>query len=302
MFTNRPTGCSIRPSEKRWIGRRGTLGLLLAYLLLGGCATIEFTPITATSSQNHYPGKFVWHDLLTKDVGEARQFYGGLFGWSFSQRNRYTTVLNEGEVIAGLIELTPDVEEQQEARWIVSLSVPDVDSAAEFVERNGGSVYAGPGDLANRGRFALVGDPQGAQLVLLRSFTGDPEDREAAIGDWLWNELWSSTPEASVAFYRQLGEYSQVQEMSHYAILEKDGHWRGGVRTVSSDGVKTRWVPVVRVVDPVAVSDRAKRLGGRVLVDPGEPPSNGDSALIADPSGALFIVQRWPTASAAKES
>jgi hypothetical protein len=28
-------------------------------------------------------GKVIWHDLITEDVDAAREFYGGLFGWTF---------------------------------------------------------------------------------------------------------------------------------------------------------------------------------------------------------------------------
>jgi len=274
---------------------------LLTSLLFGGCSTIEFTPITTTPTQVHHPGKFVWHDLLTDDLAAAREFYGGLFGWSFAEKGRYTTVLNDGKAIAGMIELKPESTEQDAARWIASLSVTDVDEATAFVQRSGGSVYQGPGELKNRGRFALVGDPQGAQLALLRSSSGDPGDRDAAIGGWLWDELWSSTPAESAAFYRQLGEYTQVRERSDYAILEREGRWRGGIRTIATEGVRVRWVPVVRVADPVEVTERTEMLGGRVLVKPGEPPSDGSSALIADPSGGLVILQRWPATSASRE-
>ena len=34
------------------------------------------------------PGRFVWHDLLTKDVAGARRFYGELLGWRFEDTKR----------------------------------------------------------------------------------------------------------------------------------------------------------------------------------------------------------------------
>ena len=47
------------------------------------------------------PGKFVWQDLVTQDVAEARAFYGALFGWTFREGDRYIQVLHEGEPIGG---------------------------------------------------------------------------------------------------------------------------------------------------------------------------------------------------------
>ncbi|RDH88086.1 MAG: hypothetical protein DIZ79_14995 [endosymbiont of Lamellibrachia luymesi] len=39
--------------------------------------------------------------------------------------------------------------------------------------------------------------PQGTQILLLLSDSGDPEDKEPAINGWLWDELWSSDPATS---------------------------------------------------------------------------------------------------------
>ncbi len=59
------------------------------------------------------------------------------------------------------------------------MSVPDVDLAASRLRQAGGRVYAGPRDIDDRGRLAIVGDPQGAVFGLVRTTGGDPPDREA---------------------------------------------------------------------------------------------------------------------------
>jgi predicted enzyme related to lactoylglutathione lyase len=57
------------------------------------------------------------------------------------------------------------------------------------------------------------------------------------------------------------------------------------------------WVPVVRVADPEATAERVAGLGGVVWIAPDEAPSNGDTALIGDTTGALLLIQRWPPLS-----
>ena len=77
-----------------------TVGLVmvLTLLLLSGCAagkkssSLVLTPVTDTPTGIHHQGKFVWNDLLTDDVETAREFYGQLFGWTFTQQGRYTVV------------------------------------------------------------------------------------------------------------------------------------------------------------------------------------------------------------------
>jgi uncharacterized protein len=51
----------------------------------------------------------------------------------------------------------------------------------------------------------------------------------------------------------------------------------------------------VRVADPSASALRAQRLGGRVLLAPRADVRNGSVALIADPTGAVLALQRWPS-------
>jgi predicted enzyme related to lactoylglutathione lyase len=78
-------------------------------------------------------------------------------------------VLNDGQAIAGVVGVQPRPASDSAARWIASLYVADVDEAAELVKEEGGTVYEGQLDMVNRGRGALVRDPQGAPLLLLHS-------------------------------------------------------------------------------------------------------------------------------------
>src|SRR4051794_1828560 len=52
--------------------------------------------------------RFFWHDLMTRDVEQAKAFYGELFGWSFkaeSGPNPYTHVMSGQTGIGGLLSL-----------------------------------------------------------------------------------------------------------------------------------------------------------------------------------------------------
>jgi predicted enzyme related to lactoylglutathione lyase len=277
---------------------RVAIGTLLIASGFAGCATLnrtsslELTPVVSPPTGVHHQGKFVWQDLLTDDVDAARQFYGQLFGWTFTQQGRYTVVLNDGQAIAGIVGVQPRPESDSPARWIASLSVADVNEAAQLVKEEGGTVYEGPVDMVNRGRGALVRDPQGAPLLLLHSSVGDPEDAEPTIGSWLWNELWSNVPAASFDFYQKLVGYD-VDDGVDYWILKRGEDWRAGLRYVPDDDLEMRWVPVVRVADTADIAARVENLAGRLLVEPRPTASGGSVALLSDPSGALLIVQRW---------
>ena len=275
------------------------IGLILSLLMLTGCATgkkassMVLTPVTDPPTGIHHQGKFVWNDLLTNDVETARKFYGQLFGWTFAQLGRYTVIQNDERNIGGMVELKADPDNPSAARWLSTLSVDDVDQAVERLIAEGGTVNEGPLELLNRGRGALVRDPQGAQLVLLHSEVGDPEDEEPAMMSWLWHELWSNNSEASLAFYQKLAGYDYEGDATDYLILTREDQWRAGIRFIDDSELEMRWVPVVRVVDTEAIAEKAEQLGGEIRVAPRPTESGGSVALLVDPSGARVIIQSW---------
>ena len=172
-----------KPISKGELLRLPTI-ILLIFLsqLVAGCSSLKLTPVTSPATGMHHQGKFVWYDLLTDDVTLAKNFYGELFNWSFKERGSYTVVFNNGQAIGGIVEIQSKEGEESTARWIPLLSVDDVDKAVELVQKSGGTIHEGPVDMPNRGRGSLISDPQGAPLLLLRAFDGDPPDREPPVG------------------------------------------------------------------------------------------------------------------------
>jgi predicted enzyme related to lactoylglutathione lyase len=184
------------------------------------------------------------------------------------------------------------------SRWIPSLSVEDVDRAVEQVRQSGGTVYFEPEDVPDRGRLAVVGDPQGAILAFVRTTSGDPIEADPRIGGWLWTELWTHDVEAAVDLYGSLVDY-EFEIIDHpvlgdYGVLRRDGEPRAGVRKLPWEDVTPNWLPYVRVADPAAVVAEVEWLGGRVLIAPSDSIRAGSVALIADPSGGALVVQQWP--------
>lgn len=304
-----------KPVVSRWKRTRSSglrlyicLGLILTQFLLSGCATgnkaadFVLVPVTDAPTGNHYPGKFVWNDLLTADVPAAKEFYGQLFGWAFETSGSYTAIKYNGRSIGGIAYVKGAADKPVASRWLCTLSVTDVDKAAALIVEAGGTVNEGPLDLVNRGRGALVRDPQGAQLMLLYAKDGDPEDEEPALGTWLWHELWSNKADESLAFYQKLSGYAFEGDPASYLILTKDEQWRAGIRYLDDSELEMRWVPVIRVADTEAVAERAKQLGGKVLVDPRPTEDGGSVALLSDPTGARVIIQRWTAPVSGQEN
>ncbi len=276
--------------------------LMLAAVSLSGCAShtelsegrvdMAQIPIIENPTGKSYPGKFIWHDLLTPDARSAATFYEQLFGWQIEYHGDYAIVKNGDKAIAGILQVAPEADKTREGVWIASASVADVDAAADLVTANGGTILKGPLDMGERGRVVMISDPQRANLVLLQAKGGDPVDTEAQIGDWLWNEIWTDKPETIEKFYRQVLGYDELLSGDDYDVFIHKGKWRAGLRHLQ-DAKHMLWVPVVRVADPYAITRRVKELGGVVWVTPDEVPGNSDIALIGDTTGAVLLVQRW---------
>ncbi len=78
-------------------------------------------------------GAFGWNELMTTDVGAARQFYGVLFGWETEdypvEGMNYVMVKVGGEAVGGIMALPPECEGMPPA-WGGYVTVDDVDATA----------------------------------------------------------------------------------------------------------------------------------------------------------------------------
>jgi len=287
--------------------------LLIAGLgLLSACAdrVVELPALSHTETQLHQPGRFVWHDLVTDDLPAAKRFYGSLFGWRFtdfaSADFGYSIAWNHGRPISGLV--AKDTEPPRPAnQWLSLLSVEDVDRAVRLAERFGGTVPLMPINAPERGQFAVIRDPNGAPLTVIRTRWGDPEAAEPKEGDWFWNELWTEDIDRAAMFYRELAGY-QLDSLPHesggepYLIFKRDGIPRAGVAKQPLTGGRPIWMPYVRVADLSGTVSRAESLGGKVLIAPRPDIRSGTVAVIADPSGAMFGIQQIPSSQWSRRS
>jgi predicted enzyme related to lactoylglutathione lyase len=53
--------------------------------------------------------------------------------------------------------------------WLPYVAVDDCDAAVKRATGNGGAVQLAPTDIPGIGRFAVIGDPLGARLAIMKS-------------------------------------------------------------------------------------------------------------------------------------
>ena len=263
--------------------------------VVGGCSTIGTKSLPALSQQptgNYSPSRFVWFDLLSENADAARAFYSGLFGWRIQPSDddgTYLMIYNGTRAIGGIVAHENRDPQAVESLWIGSLSVEDVDRAAVAVRNHGGTVLEGPLDAMPRGRMALVADPSGALLALLRTNTGDPADAPPRVGDWLWTDLILDDAGPVKEFYYPVAGLTlrkvEDREQHSYSVFMAGRQPRAGMVVMKWQGVEANWLPYIRVKDLAATIATARRLGGRLLIE------HDDVAVLLDPTGAAFGIQ-----------
>jgi len=258
-------------------------------------------PINSLPTGEFHPGKFVWKDLMTDDISAVKKFYSELFGWSYldvgESDNDYSVVLHDGKPIAGIFKLRDVKSEHKYSQWISYLSVQDMNQAINYTKASGGSIYREPFELPNRGNVSFVFDSQNAVLSFVKSSSGDPVDQDPVYNEWFWTELWTNDVENSVKFYTGLFGYDykkfDTRAGNKYHVLEKEGRPRTGIVKIPFENVKPHWMPYIAVKDPSEIVKKVEQLGGTVYLGT-EGIAGNNAAIIADPSGAVFTVQKWP--------
>jgi len=258
-------------------------------------------PINGVPSGELHPGKFVWRDLMTDDIPSVKKFYSELFGWTYidigESDNAYSVVLHDGKPIAGIFGLRDVEAKSRYSQWISYISVADINQAINYTKASGGSIYREPFELPNRGTVSFVFDSQNAVLAFVKSSSGDPKDGDPVYNEWFWTELWTNNVENSVKFYEDLFGYNHkifdTRAENRYHVLEKENRPRAGVIKIPFENVKPHWMPYIAVKDPSEIVKKVEQLGGTVYLST-EGIAGNNAAIIADPSGAVFTVQKWP--------
>lgn len=274
---------------------------VIALLLVLGACSGSGTPLTQGFSLSPEPllGKFVWHDLVTDDPAAARRFYGELLGWTFEEAERpgggpYTLAKSGSRYVAGLLQLADPGDGTDYSRWLAYLSVADVDAAVRQTRAAGGSALREPRQVGQVGRAAVIRDPQGAVLGLLRSERGDPDDSAPLVhGRVAWNELLTDDDAAAVAYYRALAGYGVTRATRRggtYFTLSAGERPRAGVLQNPMAGTPSIWLTHFAVSDAAAAARKAAELGATVLLAPSAQLRDGRMALIADPTGAILAL------------
>jgi len=245
-------------------------------------------------------GRFVWFDLNTTDPEGAIAFYGEVVGWGSELwggggEEPYTMWTDGDRSVGGVMELAAAAREMgAPPHWLGYLHTPDCDRAVAALKEKGGEVYYGPTDVETVGRFAVVGDPQGAVVGFYTPAGESPTPALGQPGNFSWAELMSSDPDASWAFYREMFDWKPAGEMvfdwGTYRMWGVDDDSLGGIMMKPDDLPNSAWLYYVTVDDVDAAIERVEANGGKIMNGPVDIPGGGRIAQCVDPQGAWFAL------------
>lgn len=254
--------------------------------ILLGCVFLTSASLYAQTLNN---GEVSSRDLLTKDINASERFYTQLFGWQSKKVGKYIQLNFNYKLVANLVQIDLD----KQAQWMPQFAHNNLTQAKTEILKNGGTILKEATEKSNGNKYILLKDTQGALCVLTDDISKEKEAAFPALNEWLWDELWTHDIPGSQKFYTDLFTYEIQKLETGYIIFMKQDKWKTGLLENPFEQSQTQWVSTIRVDDPQAICDKAVSLGAKVLVSVDENKGHREAALISDPSGAVFIVEKY---------
>jgi len=243
-------------------------------------------------------GQFIWHDLITTDAAEARNFYSRVVGWTpkASTVDSYTLLMAGRKQAAGIMSLPDDDSSATQPHWLVYIGTPDVDHTVSSAISLGGRVLKEASNIMDVGRYAVLSDPQGAAFAVFAphpNYEGSLSPSEGE-GGFPWHELATTNVPAALKFYSQLfgwtrGPAHDMGETGIYQIFANHEIDVGGIYK-SAAFSPCSWLSYVRVSDAAHAASAVKDAGGRILNGPLEASGGSTLLQILDPRGCAFAL------------
>jgi len=247
--------------------------------------------------------RFVWYELMTRDIVSAASFYSAVIGWESRDAgfpDQAYTLFSAGDAaVAGVLTVPARVEERGvQPHWTGYLGVEDLDGTLLRIRQAGGTVHHGPEAVPGVGSLAVAGDPQGAVFSLLQPLPGMSGPAPGAAGTpghTGWHELLASDMEGAFAFYAGLfgwtkGQAVDMGPMGAYQTFYIGEVWAGGMMKKPQQMPHPLWLYYFNVESAGAAAARVKAAGGTVLNGPLQVPGGGWIVQALDPQGAMFAM------------
>ncbi|HEY4332146.1 MAG TPA: VOC family protein [Ilumatobacteraceae bacterium] len=235
------------------------------------------------------PGTPSWVDMGSPDPHGAAAFYSALFGWTVDEAPQeeaggYMIATLRGKSVAGI---GPQMNQGMPPYWGVYVSVVDVDASVARATVHGATVLAGPMDVLDAGRMAVLQDSVGSFVSMWQAGAHIGAELVNEPGTFTWNELATTNLVGAREFYTAVFNWDVDASSSESGtIYTLDGNVVCGAHA-AGEGEFPAWSVWFAVADCDASAAKVTELGGTVIM----PPSDmdfGRGSVVADPYGAVF--------------
>ncbi|AKU93134.1 VOC family protein [Vulgatibacter incomptus] len=245
--------------------------------------------------------RFVWYDLMTTNLEQARSFYTDVIGWKTRQWSdgKYEMWLAGENPVGGIGEL-PDEAKKAGAlpHWLGFASTRDVDATVKKAQGLDAQVLVPGTDIPDVGRFAVLADPQGAVFAVFASKETGEMGQSQAAGNFSWAELNTTDWKAAWKFYSDLFGWKPTRSMDmgsefgEYFMFGTDTEKSMGGMSNAASVMKAHphWLHYINVKDIDGTVKKIEQKGGKVLNGPMEVPGGDRIAGCMDPQGAAFAI------------
>jgi hypothetical protein len=118
-------------------------------------------------------GQFCWNELMTRNVEQAKKFYGDTIGWSFEgmpmPNGTYWVAKVGDKPVGGIFDISgPEFGPVPEC-WMSYIEVDDVDARVAKAVKAGAKIMKPAFDIPKVGRIAILMEPGGAGIGWMTS-------------------------------------------------------------------------------------------------------------------------------------
>lgn len=230
---------------------------------------------------------FVWTDLSTFDLGQAKAFYTAVFDWEFqSEDSIYHTARREGKDISGLYLMPEKFQKfNLPSFWMSYIKVENLDSALVIANQEGGKVEFVDKDNVI-GKVALIRDPLGAGFTI---YEGDYLDARShnLESSYCQSDLVVSDLSKVKSFYAKLFDWT-IKEVSstHYKAFNDPSSFVANLIEVpnSIKGKDEYWGVYFYTSQLEHIKQQVLDSGGSVVFE------SKQAVICKDPFGAAFNI------------
>ena len=239
-----------------------------------------------------------WFDILSPDPAKSREFYAGLFGWTYQlggpETGHYAMAQLDGRNAAGIGTLAKDSEHP--SAWMAYWSVENAVDTAMAIVAAQGLIVLPVMQVMESGFMALAVDPSGAAFGIWQPIQHGGAQVVSEHGAMGWQECHTRDAVAARDFYTQVFDIraDKVPDMDYWLFMRGETHLGGVYRDPTMPAqVPPHWLVYFDVRDTDAAIAVATATGGKLLMAAHDTP-HGRMAVLADPFGAPFAVIQPP--------